>query len=361
VGVVARAAVAIELSEEEERQLRAVLRTPSASQQQALRARIVLRAAEGASNTQIAAEAGVSLPTVGLWRRNFAQRGVAGLSDAPRSGRPRQIDDDEVQRVLAMTLERPPDGTTQWSVRRLAAATGISPTTVHRIWRDHKLKPHQVRSFKFSRDPQLAQKVVDVVGLYLDPPKGALVLCVDEKTQIQALDRTQPTLPIKPGKAARMTHDYKRNGTTSLYAALEIATGEVTGACYPQHRHQEFLAFLNRLVKAYPRRPLHVVLDNSSSHCTPEVKRWLGRHKRVHFHFTPTSASWMNMVEIWFSILTSQQVRRGVYHDVPELIAAIEHFIEAYNQRAQPFVWTKTAEQILAKATKEQPTSGTPH
>jgi transposase len=358
---VARVAAAIDLSAEEERELRAVLRTPSASQQQAMRARIVLRAADGATNTQIAAEVGVSLPTVGLWRRSFCERGLDGLVDAPRSGRPRQIDDDEVQRVLAKTLEPPPDGTTHWSVRRLAAATGISPTTVHRIWRDHKLTPHRVRSFKFSKDPQLVEKVVDVVGLYLAPPTGALVLCVDEKTQIQALDRTQPTLPMKPGKAQRMTHDYKRNGTTSLYAALEIATGEVTGACYPQHTHQEFLAFLNQLVRAYPRQPLHVVLDNSSTHSTPEVKRWLGRHKRVHFHFTPTSASWMNMVEIWFSILTKQQVRRGVYHDVPELIAAIEHYIDGYNDRAQPFVWTKTADQVLATAVKQQPTSGTLH
>jgi transposase len=358
--VVARAA-AIELTEEEERELRVVLRTPSASQQRALRARIVLRAAAGATNTEIAAETGVSLPTVGLWRRKFSERRLDGLADAPRSGRPRQIDDEEVQRVLAKTLERPPDGSTHWSVRRLAAATGISPTSVHRIWREHKLKPHQLRTFKFSNDPRLVEKVIDVVGLYLDPPEGALVLCVDEETQIQALDRTQPTLPIKPGKAARMTHDYKRNGTTSLYAALEIASGEVTGACYPRHRHQEFLAFLNRLVRAYPRRPLHVVLDNSSTHSTPEVERWLQRHKRVHFHFTPTSASWMNMVEIWFSILTSQQVRRGVYHDVPELIAAIEFYIEGYNQRAQPFLWTKTADQILAKAIKQQPTSGTLH
>lgn len=357
----ARAAAAIELTEEEERELRAVLRTPSAPQQQALRARIVLRAAEGATNTQIAAEAGVSLPTVGLWRRKFCERRLDGLTDAPRSGRPRQIDDDEVQRLLAKTLERPTDGSSHWSVRRLAAATGISPTTVHRIWRDHKLKPHQVRTFKFSNDPRLVEKVIDVVGLYLDPPEGALVLCVDEKTQIQALDRTQPTLPMKPGKAQRMTHDYKRNGTTSLYAALEIGSGEVTGACYPRHRHQEFLAFLNRLVRAYPGRPLHVVLDNSSTHSTPEVKRWLARHKRVHFHFTPTSASWMNMVEIWFSILTSQQVRRGVYHDVPELIAAIEFYIEGYNQRAQPFVWTKSADQVIAKASKHQPTSGTLH
>jgi len=358
---VARAAAAIELTEEEERDLRAVLRTPSASQQQAMRARIVLRAAEGATNTEIAREVGVSLPTVGLWRQKFSERGMEGLETAPRSGRPREIDDSEVARVLAMTLEPPPDGTTHWSVRRLAAATGISSSTVHRIWRDHKLKPHQVRSFKFSKDPQLVEKVIDVVGLYLDPPKGALVLCVDEKTQIQALDRTQPTLPMKPGKAQRMTHDYKRNGTTSLYAALEIATGEVTGRCYPRHTHEEFLAFLNRLVKAYPRRPLHVVLDNSSTHSTPEVKAWLERHKRVHFHFTPTSASWLNMVEIWFSILTKQQVRRGVYHDVPELIAAIEHFIDGYNERAQPFAWTKTAEQVLEKAINRKDTSETLH
>ena len=239
--------------------------------------------------------------------------------------------------------------------------TYVSHHYVAKLWRDNGLKPHRHGTFKVSRDPAFAEKVADVVGLYLDPPKGALVLCVDEKTQIQALDRTQPTLPMRPGKAQRMTHDYKRNGTTSLYAALEIATGEVTGACYPQHRHQEFLAFLNQLVRAYPRRPLHVVLDNSSTHSTPEVERWLERHKRVHFHFTPTSASWMNMVEIWFSILTSQQVRRGVYHDVPELIAAIEFYIEGYNQRAQPFVWTKTPEQILAKAIKQQPTSGTLH
>ena len=356
-----RVPAVIELTDEEERDLRLVLRTPSAPQEQATRARIVLRAAEGASNTEIAREVGVSLPTVGLWRRKFSERGMDGLQTAPRSGRPREVTDDEVQRVLAKTLEPPPDGTTHWSVRRLAAATGISSSTVHRIWRDHKLKPHQVRSFKFSRDPELVAKVTDVVGLYLDPPKGALVLCVDEKTQIQALDRTQPTLPIKPGKAQRMTHDYKRNGTTSLYAALEIATGEVTGACYPRHSHQEFLAFLNALVRAFPRKPLHVVLDNSSTHSTPEVMAWLERHPRVHFHFTPTSASWLNMVEIWFSILTKQQVRRGVYHDVPELIAAIEHFIAGYNERAQPFVWTKTAEQVLAKAAQRQDTSETLH
>ena len=243
----------------------------------------------------------------------------------------------------------------------MAARTGISITTIQRIWATAGLKPHRLETFKYSTDPALEAKVRDLVGLYLAPPERAIVLSVDEKTQIQALDRTLPTLPVKPGRSARMTHGDNRNGTTSLYAALEIATGEVTGAYYPQHRHQEFLAFLNQLVRVYPRRPLHVVLDNSTTHSTPEVNRWLERHPRVHFHFTPTSASWMNMVEIWFSILTSQQVRRGVYHDVPELIAAIEHYIAGYNQRAQPFVWTKTADAILAKAIKQQPTSGTLH
>src|SRR3954449_9101680 len=229
----ARGAAVIELSADEERGLRALLRRPSVSEQQALRAQIVLRAAEGATNTQIAAELGVSLPTAGLWRRSFCEQRMAGLADAPRSGRPRTIDDDEVQRVVAMTLQTPPDGSTQWSVRRLPAGAGVSPTTGPRVLRGDQPKPHQVRSFKFSNDPQLAEKVVDVVGLYLAPPKGALGLCVDGKTQIQPLHRTQPTLPMKAGKAARMTHDYKRNGTTSLYAALEIATGEVTGACSP--------------------------------------------------------------------------------------------------------------------------------
>ena len=303
----------------------------------------------------------MSLPTVGLWRRNFCERGLDGLVDAPRSGRPRQIDDDEVQRVLAKTLEPPPDGTTHWSVRRLAAATGISSTTVHRIWRDHKLKPHQVRSFKFSKDPQLVEKVIDVVGLYLDPPKGALVLCVDEKTQIQALDRTQPTLADQARQSA--ADDPRLQAQRHHQPLRRAGDRDRRGhrSCYPQHTHQEFLAFLNQLVKAYPRRPLHVVLDNSSTHSTPEVERWLERHPRVHFHFTPTSASWMNMVEIWFSILTKQQVRRGVYHDVPELIAAIEHFIDGYNDRAQPFVWTKTADRSSQKAVKRQATSETLH
>jgi transposase len=356
-----RAAAVIALSPEQEAQLRRRLRTRSLAQKDALRTRIVLRAAEGASNTLIASELGVSLPTVGLWRAQFARLGLAGLADRPRSGRPRQVDEETVQRVLAKTLEPPPAGESHWSVRRLAGATGLSSSTVHRIWREYKLKPHRTRTFKSSNDPQLVAKVIDIVGLYLDPPAGALVLCVDEKTQVQALDRTQPTLPLRPGLPEGRTHDYKRNGTTNLYAALEIASGQVVHACQPRHRHQEFLAFLRRIVREFPEGELHLVLDNSSTHTTPEVERWLRRHKRVRFHFTPTGASWMNMVESWFSILTRQQVRRGSFADVNELIQAIERFVDGWNERAVPFVWTKTARQVLAKAVKQQPTSETEH
>jgi len=358
---VARTAPLIELSREEEVELRRLVRTPSTPNQQALRARIVLRASEGASNTAIAAELGLSLPTVGLWRAQFAREGLEGLADRPRSGRPRTIDDETVQRVLAKTLEPPPGGESHWSVRRLAKETGLAPSTVARIWKTHRLQPHRTRTFKYSRDPQLVAKVIDIVGLYLNPPEGALVLCVDEKTQVQALNRTQPILPLRPGLPEGRTHDYKRNGTTNLYAALQIATGEVLTDCQPRHRSQEFLAFLRQIDRAYPDGELHLVLDNSSTHTTPEVNSWLGRHPRIHFHFTPTGASWMNMVESWFSILTRQQVRRGSYDSVAELIAAINHYVANWNQRACPFVWTKTADEILSKATKQQTTSGTEH
>jgi transposase len=356
-----RAAAAIELSPEQEAELRRLVRTPSTANQTALRARIVLRAAAGATNTEIAREFNLSLPTVGLWRTKFAREGLSGLADRPRSGRPRSIDEALVQRVLAKTLEPPPSGESHWSVRRLARELRLAPTTVHRIWREHRLKPHRTRSFKHSTDPELVAKVVDIVGLYLNPPDGALVLCVDEKTQVQALDRTQPILPLRPGLPEGRTHDYKRNGTTNLYAALEIASGQVVHDCQPRHRHQEFLAFLRRIVREFPNGELHLVLDNSSTHTTPEVKRWLARHRRVHFHFTPTGASWMNMIESWFSILTRQQVRRGSYGSERELIDAIARFVTGWNERSCPFVWTKTAEQVLAKAVKDKTTSGTEH
>jgi transposase len=357
----ARMATPIVASAEELAGLERLAASPQSTQQMALRARIVMRACEGASNKQIAAELGTSQPTVGLWRRSFAEHGLAGLGDRPRSGRPRTIDDGAVQRVIAKTLEPPPDGESHWSIARLAAQTGLSPTSVARIWREHRLKPHRTRTFKYSRDPELEAKVIDICGLYLDPPEGALVLCVDEKTQIQALDRTQPILPLRPGLPEGRTHDYKRNGTTSLYAALEIATGQVLTECHQRHRAEEFLRFLRRIVREHPDGQLHIVLDNSSTHTTPEVKRWLARHRRVHFHFTPTGASWMNMVETWFSILTRQQVRRGSYASVAELTDAIDRFVAGYNNRAQPFVWTKPAAAILAKAIKKQDTSGAKH
>jgi transposase len=353
----ARAATAIELSAEEEAELRRLARTPSTPQQTVTRARIVLRAAEGATNRQIAGELGASELMVGRWRGRFAREGLAGLADQPRSGRPRTVDEATVQRVIAKTLEPPPGDQSQWSTRLLARETGLSHASVHRIWREHRLRPHQTRTFKYSTDPE----VIDIVGLYLDPPEGALVLCVDEKTQIQALDRTQPILPIRPGLPEGRTHDYRRHGTTSLYAALEIASGQVITECHPRHRAEEFLAFLRRVVRERPTGELHIVLDNSSTHITPEVKRWLARHRRVHFHFTPTGASWMNLVESWFSILTRQHVRRGSFASVRELIAAIERFVAAYNERARPFVWTKPAQAVLAKAVKPHTTSETEH
>jgi transposase len=357
----ARAATAIELSAEEEAELRRLARTPSTPQQTVTRARIVLRAAEGATNRQIAGELGASELMVGRWRGRFAREGLAGLADQPRSGRPRTVDEATVQRVIAKTLEPPPGDQSQWSTRLLARETGLSHASVHRIWREHRLRPHQTRTFKYSTDPELEAKVIDIVGLYLDPPEGALVLCVDEKTQIQALDRTQPILPIRPGLPEGRTHDYRRHGTTSLYAALEIASGQVITECHPRHRAEEFLAFLRRVVRERPTGELHIVLDNSSTHTTPEVKRWLARHRRVHFHFTPTGASWMNLVESWFSILTRQHVRRGSFASVRELIAAIERFVAAYNERARPFVWTKPAQAVLAKAVKPHTTSETEH
>jgi transposase len=357
---VSRTATAIELSEGQRSELIALARTPSAPNQQAQRARIVLRAAEGATNTEIATELGLSLPTVGMWRRHYAEGGIESLADRPRPGRPRTIDEATVNRVIAKTLKRPPKGLSQWSVRELAKATGVPTTTVHRIWRTHRLRPHQTRTFKYSTDPELEAKVIDIVGLYLDPPANALVLCVDEKTQIQALDRTQPILPLRPGQAERRTHDYRRHGTTSLYAALEIATGRVVGQTHRRHRHQEFLRFLRRIDQEFPEAGVHIVLDNSSTHSTPEVKAWLGRHPRFVLHFTPKGASWMNLVESWFSILTRKQVRRGTYASVADLVRAIRAFIAAYNRNPTPFVWTKTSEQVLAKAVRKD-TSETEH
>ncbi len=324
----------------------------------AQRARIVLLASQGVSNTAIAARLGVSRPTVIDWRSRYAAGGVGALKDLPRSGRPSRIDD---LAVVVETLMGPPKelGVTHWSARLLGRHLGISFASVARIWRDHDLKPWKRETFKFSTDPELEAKVRDVVGLYLNPPDKAVVVCVDEKTQIQALDRTAPILPLRPGLPEKATHDYKRNGTTSLFAALEVATGRVTDACYQRHTHAEFLDFLKLVAKAYPRVKLHVVADNYATHKHPKVQAWLDRNPRITMHFTPTSGSWLNMVEIFFGIITRQAIRRGTFTSVKDLITAIEAFIDGWNERCTPFVWTKTADEILTKAKKRQPTSDT--
>src|SRR6266545_530729 len=328
-----RPAPGLAVAADERAALRGWTRAGTTEQRQALRARIVLRAAEGRSHAAIAAELGCSVQTVLLWRQRFREAGLAGLADAPHPGRPRRYDEDFRQQLIATTLTKPQDAT-HWSTRRLAKEVGASRTTVARIWKAERLAPHRVETFKFSRDPDLVPKVTDIVGLYLHPPEGAIVLCVDEKTQIQALDRTQPMLPLRPGQVERRTHDYKRNGTLSLYAALELGSGEVTGTTTSRHRAKEFLAFLRLLDRRYPAGQLHVVLDNSSTHKTPAVVRWLRRHTRVHFHFTPTSASWMNQVETWFSILQRQALTRDSFADVRALAARIERYIRDWDERA---------------------------
>ena len=314
-----------------------------------MRARIVLLAGEGLANAEIARRVGVSGPTVLAWRNRYAAGGVVALEDLPRSGRP--VVHDEVA-VVTATLQAPPEhlGVTHWSARLLGHHLGISFATVARIWRKWKLQPWRVQTFKFSTDPELEAKIRDVVALYLNPPENAVVVCIDEKSQIQALDRTAPILPLRPGMPAKATHDYKRNGTTTLFAALEVATGEVSDACFDRHTHAEFLKFLKQVAKAYPRLPLHVVADNYATHKHPKVKAWLARNPRVTMHFTPTSSSWMNMVEIFFGIITRQAIRRGTFTSVKDLIGAIETFIDGWNDRCEPFVWTQTSDEILTKA-----------
>ncbi|MGC5247065.1 IS630 family transposase [Gordonia sp. DT219] len=324
-----------------------------------LRARIVLLAADGVAHTEIARRFSISRQTVVNWRSRYETGGVNGLHDEDRSGRPRVLDRDK---VIATTLTPPPKkyGVTHWSSRLLANHLGIGYGTVARVWREHGVQPWRSETFKFSTDPELVGKVTDIVGLYLDPPENAIVLCVDEKSQIQALDRTAPTLPMQIGIPERQTHDYVRNGTTTLFAALDIATGKVTGICRPRHRHQEFLVFLKHVARAYPDQELHLVMDNYATHKKQEVRDWLAANPRVHVHFTPTSASWMNLVEVWFGIIERQAIHRGTFRNVRELTAKIRDFINGWNPRAQPFVWTKTAEQILAKAYRPT-TSNTPH
>ncbi|PIE25783.1 MAG: IS630 family transposase [Micrococcales bacterium] len=325
----------------------------------AMRARIVLLAAEGVANTRIAAEVGTTTMSVWKWRNRYTRAGVEGLVDAPRAGRPKRVDE---KRIITATLQGPSKslGVTHWSSRLLANHLKIGNATVARAWRKYGVQPWRSETFKFSTDPELVGKVTDIVGLYLAPPENAIVLCVDEKSQIQALDRTAPMLPMRPGDVEKRTHDYKRHGTTTLFAALDIATGHVTGAVTPKHRRQEFLAFLRQLDRAYPGQDLHLVMDNYATHKTPEVKAWLEKHPRFHTHFTPTSGSWLNLVEVWFGIIDRQAIRRGVFTSVQDLNTKIRQFITGWNDRKHPFVWTKTPKEILKKA-NHKPTSETRH
>lgn len=316
----------------------------------ALRSRIILRCAAGLSNTDVAEELGITQQVVGKWRSRFLDRRLDGLADLPRPGQPRKLTDADVERVVRKTLEEKPKHATQWSTRLMAEATGLPQTTIVRIWQAFVLQPHRGKTFKISPDPLLVDKVRDIVGLYLNPPDRALVLCVDEKSQIQALDRTQPGLPLKPGYPATRTHDYLRYGTTTLFAALNIKTGEVIGECHRRHRAIEFKKFLDTIHHAVPEDlDLHLVLDNYGTHKTPAIHRWLVKHPRVHLHFTPVGGSWLNLVEAWFSVLTTRAIRRGTHRSTRSLEQAIHAYLDANNEDPTPFVWTKTADEILRK------------
>jgi transposase len=331
--------------------LNAWVRAKTTPQRIVLRSRICLLAAEGIANHAIAQHLGTSRPTVLLWRERFEQAGPVGLSeDAPHGPSAQCLAPEKVKAIVDATLHTTPQDATHWSTRTLAKVHGVSHATVARIWDAHGLKPHRLRTFKLSKDKQFVEKLTDVVGVYLNPPDKALVLCVDEKSQVQALDRTQPGLPMKKGRCGTLTHDYKRNGTTCLFAALNVLDGTVIGTCYPRHRHEEFLKFLRTIDRETPpRRALHLILDNYGTHTPPTVKKWLKKHPRFHVHFTPTSSSWLNVVERWFGELTRKRIRRGVFRSVPDLIAAIEEFIRLNNENPKPFVWTKKVDEILEK------------
>jgi transposase len=343
----------LQLSREERQTLERWVRRRTSAQGLSLRARIVLTCAEGKSNTVVAREMGVSKPMVGKWRSRFHSRRLDGLLDEPRPGAPRRISDEAVERVLALTLESTPRDSTHWSTRAMAQRCGLTQTAVSRIWRAFALQPHRAETFQLSRDPLFIEKVRDIVGLYLNPPDRALVLCVDEKTQIQALDRSQPLLPMRPGQAERRTHDYVRHGTTSLFAALDVESGRVLGDMHARHRSIEFRKFLDRIDANVPTGlDLHLILDNYGTHKTPLIQRWLIRHPRFHLHFTPTGASWLNLVERWFAALTEKQIRRGIHRSTRELMEAIRRYIQVTNHSAKPFVWTKTADEILASVAR---------
>ncbi|HUP53341.1 MAG TPA: IS630 family transposase [Longimicrobiales bacterium] len=329
----------------------------------ALRARIVLACEAGTSNTEVARSLGIYRQTVAKWRSRYVKRGIDGLLDEPRPGAPRKISDSDVERVITLTLEGKPEDATHWSTRSMALRTGMTQSAISRIWRAFGLQPHRSETFKLSKDPLFIEKVRDIVGLYLNPPDRALVLCVDEKSQIQALDRTAPLLPMRPGQIERRTHDYVRHGTTSLFAALDTKSGQVIAACQPRQRSAEFRKFLNHIeANVPPDLDVHLILDNSSTHKSPPIRRWLARRPHYHLHFTPTSASWLNQVERWFAALTEKQLRRGVHRSTRALEEAIYRYVDATNRQAKPFAWTKSADQILDSVAKFcQRTSGSGH
>src|SRR6201995_5953279 len=344
-----RAAVAIALSNDERAELELRSRRRKTARADAQRAAIVLLAAAGKSNIAIAARLGVTRVTVTTWRNRFAQRRLPGLSDEPRPGAPRKIGDDKIADVVTATLESTPPRATHWSRRSMARASGLSVTTVHRIWSAFSLQPHRSETFKLSTDPLFVEKIRDIVGLYLSPPERAVVLCIDEKSQVQALDRTQPLLPMRPGQAERHTHDYTRHGTTSLFAALDVKAGTIVGKCMPRHRTQEFRKFLDEIERNVPADlEVHVIMDNYGTHKTKLIRNWFTKRPRWHVHYTPTSASWINQVERFFALLTDRAIRRGVFHSVAALECAIKAYIDATNADPKPFRWTKTADDILA-------------
>jgi transposase len=339
----------LKLTVQESNQLIDWTRRHKTSQALALRSRIVLACAQGADNSEAARRCRVTRQTVGKWRRRFLERRLDGLLDEPRPGAPRKLDDARIEQLIATTLNERPREATHWSTRLLATKLGVSQSTVSRAWRAFGLQPHRAETFKLSTDPLFIDKVRDIVGLYLNPPTKAMVLCVDEKSQIQALDRTQPLLPLAPGVAERRTHDYQRHGTTSLFAALDLASGRVIGELHRRHRSKEFLAFLRTVEANVPAKlDVHLILDNYGTHKTPSVKAWFARHPRFHLHFTPTSGSWLNLVERFFATLSTRQIKRGTHRSTRELEQAIRAYLHTYNQDPKPFIWTKTADEILA-------------
>ena len=338
----------IVLSETETAELNRLVRKRTVERSIALRSQVVLLCAEGLPDSQVAVRLGVCSRTVGLWRKRFLEKGLDGMSDAPRPGGPRRISDEDVEQVVKLTLETKPKDATHWSTRSMAKRSGMSQSAVSRIWRAFSLKPHRVENFKISSDPFFVEKVRDVVGLYLNPPHQAVVFCVDEKSQIQALDRTQPLLPMRPGQVERRTHDYKRYGTTTLFAALDTLSGKLLGCCYPRHRSEEFRKFLVEIDRSVPKElSVHLVLDNYGTHKTALIRNWLVKRPRFHLHFTPTGSSWLNLVERWFAELTNKQIKRGAHRSVKALESAITEFIIAHNENPRPFVWVKTADQII--------------